>query len=91
MLCSAEGGGNGAGAGTSAVAAAGCNNNWLTVWIGSRNQWNVTADTYFGLDVMYQRMHSASTANGLAPATTSGVSDNGSWSFRFRVHRDWYP
>jgi hypothetical protein len=98
ILCVAEGGGNGAGAGATAVATAGCNNNWNTYWVGSRTQWNVTKDFYLGLDVMYQKMQSATLAGGtLTPAVTiantgaTNVSNEDNWAFRFRAHKDFYP
>jgi hypothetical protein len=108
-LCAAEGttsGGvltstaNGTGAGTAAVAVPGCNNDWNQWWIGSRTQWNVSKDFYMGVDVLYQRIQSANTANGLLPTgvipvgtSTSSkfASDQDNWAFRFRVHRDFYP
>ncbi len=86
----------GTGLGTTAVAAPGCDNDWLTWWIGSRTQWNVTKDFYMGLDVMYSKLSSASLPGGavtqfmsIGSATT--VSDVDNWQFRFRVHRDFYP
>jgi hypothetical protein len=101
MLCNSEGSANGiSGAGTLAVAAAGCDNNWQTWWVGTRTQFNVDASTYVGLDIIYQDLLSAQTRNGIVaantiPATTAtspiSVSDQGIWSFRFRVHRDFYP
>jgi hypothetical protein len=94
MLCRLEGAGSGAG--TTAIANPGCDNNWNTWWLGSRTQWNVTKDFYLGVDVMYSKLMSASlpgnilTANqSIGSATT--VSDVDNWSFRFRVHRDFYP
>jgi hypothetical protein len=99
LLCVAEGNaGAGATAGVGAVAAAGCNNNWSTYWIGSRTQWNVTPDFYLGLDVMYQKMESATLTGGvLTPAVTiansgaTNVSNEDNWSFHFRAHKDFYP
>jgi hypothetical protein len=57
-----------------------------------------------GLDVLYQKLGSASTTNGFlnplppgnAPfgAVVGGplrVDDQDNWQFRFRVHRDFYP
>jgi hypothetical protein len=66
MLCS--GAGFGAGVGTAAVAAAGCNNDWSTWFIGSRTQWNISKTFYMGVDVMYEELNSASTGGG-APAS----------------------
>jgi hypothetical protein len=108
MLCSLEGGGNGNGAaGTLAVATAGCNNNWSLWYLGTRTQWNITPDTYLGLDVAYGRLQGMSTFNGMqytgeaptssscsaAPAANAACTtgSNNIWTARFRVHRDFYP
>jgi hypothetical protein len=88
------------GFGTNGVVTNGCDNDWNTWWIGSRTQWNVTKDFYLGVDVMYSRLESATIAVSptlgplaLSPniATTMFRSDPDNWSFRFRVHRDFYP
>jgi hypothetical protein len=54
-----------------------------------------------GVDVLYQKLNSATTFNGLAPAnvapaglgvgTPTTVSSPDNFSVRFRVHRDFYP
>jgi outer membrane lipoprotein SlyB len=100
------------GAGVTAVALAGCDNNWQAWSVGSRTQWNVTKDFYMGVDVAYTKVQSASSATGFVPGVTSAApgggviptntactgttrcltaSDEGAWSVRFRVHRDFYP
>jgi len=97
MLCANAG--FGTGTGSLALATAGCDNDWQTWWIGSRTQWNVTKDFYMGVDVLYQKMQSGSTPTGLlngpqvqaGPITPVFVTDPDNWSFRFRVHRDFYP
>jgi hypothetical protein len=102
MLCSVYGVGNGTGVGTAAIATAGCDNDWNTWWVGTRTQWNIDSNFYIGLDVLYQKLQSASTFNGLstatvaAPAATAGgpgttVGDQDNWSVRLRIHRDFYP
>jgi hypothetical protein len=99
MLCVLEGGANGTGSGSTAVATAGCDNNWQAWAIGSRTQWNVDSQTSLGLDVAYTRVQSASSATGfiptaVVPATTIGpktADDDNVWSARFRVHRNFYP
>jgi hypothetical protein len=99
VLCVAEGNGAaGSTPGVGGLAAAGCNNNWNTYWVGSRTQWNVTSDFYLGLDVMYQKMQSATLAGGVltSPVTIANtgattVSNEDNWSFRFRAHKDFYP
>jgi hypothetical protein len=65
---------NGSGTGTLSVANGGCNNNWNTWWLGTRTQWNVTPDTYFALELFYERMQSATSVNGLVP--TGGILAN---------------
>ena len=91
--------------GTTGLVTNGCNGDWSTWWIGSRTQWNVTKDFYMGLDVMYSKLQSATAFNGLAvgsgtllvPLAISPnlgaipATDPDNWSFRFRVHRDFYP
>jgi hypothetical protein len=95
----------GCGFGTGGAVTNGCNGDWSTWWIGSRTQWNVTKDFYMGLDVMYSKLDSATAFNGLAVGSgTTPVAlaispnlgalpatDPDNWSFRFRVHRDFYP
>ena len=96
MLCSSQGGGNGTGVGTTAVATAGCNNDWNVWYVGSRTQWNVSPDFYMGVDVMYQSLQSASTFNGILPGVdqlrgATLVSDMDAVQVEFRVHKDFYP
>ena len=68
-----------------------------TWWLGSRTQWNVTKDFYMGFDVLYAKLDSASTSNGLntrqitSASGVTNVADIDNWQFRFRVHRDFYP
>jgi hypothetical protein len=100
-LCLGIGGGNGTVVAGVAVVTPGCDNDWNTWWVGSRTQWNVTKDFYMGLDVMYSKLQGASTFNNLTttsltPALAAGTpqfveSNVDNWSFRFRVHRDFYP
>ena len=105
ILCGLETGidgtANGTGAGTSALATAGCDNDWSLWWIGSRTQWNITKDFYMGVDVLYTSLQSASTSNGVLPASQDAafngavisqtVADQDAWSFEFRVHKNFYP
>jgi hypothetical protein len=37
----------------------GCSNNWNTWWVGTRNQWDITKSFYMGVDVLYQKLDSA--------------------------------
>ncbi len=80
--------------------ANGCDNNWSTWWIGSRTQWNVTKDFYMGVDVLYSEAAERNVdkrpnvgRSGLPQSRRrhSPSSDEDNWSFRFRVHRDFYP
>ena len=90
MLCVVQGRGNALG-GVNSVAAAGCDNNWSTWWLGSRTQWNVTKDFYLAVDVMYSKLQTAQT---LATAPVVGgptFADMDNWALRFRVHRDFMP
>jgi hypothetical protein len=87
------------GFGNGGIVTNGCDQDWSTWWLGSRTQWNVTKDFYMGLDVMYSKLNSATssvstTLGPLAIATNLGQVpsvDPDNWSFRFRVHRDFYP
>jgi len=96
QLCTAGGAGIG-GIGSAALASAGCDNDWNFWWIGNRTQWNVTKDFYMGLDVLYQKLQTASTPGNIFQSPTSVVTgpltvkDQDNWQFRFRVHRDFYP
>jgi len=106
MMCAGNflGMGTGTGLGSAALATAGCDQDWNTWWVGTRTQWNVTKDFYMGLDVLYQRMNSASSSNGFFNPNPPGtapfggfvngplrVDNQDNWQFRFRVHRDFYP
>jgi hypothetical protein len=89
-----------------ASANVGCDANWNTWWVGSRTQWNITKDFYMGVDVLYQKMQTGTIGSGLVTAQgptifpnrglgvgggTNFAEDADNWSFRFRVHRDFYP
>ena len=91
------------GAGANGTIVNQCNSDWQTWWVGTRTQWNVTKDFYLGVDILYSKLQSAaigSSATGallaLAPNPGQGgvvvpKEDPDNWSFRFRVHRDFYP
>ena len=97
IVCVALGNGNGSTGGGVATATPGCDSDWSTWWLGSRTQWNVTKDFYMGFDVLYAKLDSASTSNGLntrnitSASGVTNVADTDNWQFRFRVHRDFYP
>jgi hypothetical protein len=52
-----------------------------------------------GLDVLYQKLGSASSSTGFFTGGVAGIQgpgvlridDQDNWQFRFRVHRDFYP
>ena len=111
-LCSAPGAGAGQGQvgygyGLIAGATGVCNNNFNTWNIGSRIQWNVDANTAMGLDIVYQRLETASAGATFTPAlfatTTSGatvgsnsnavrtVANQDAIMAQFRIHRNFYP
>ena len=84
----------------------GCDANWNTWWAGSRTQWNITKDFYMGVDVLYSKIQTANLGAGtvtgfgttvfanrapLVGGGTAFATDQDNWSFRFRVHRDFYP
>jgi hypothetical protein len=95
MLCGIEG--NGTSFGSTAVAGAGCNNNWSTWGIGSRTQWDVTKTFYLGVEVLYQSLHSAtlSTTGALGAtafgAATTQANNSSNWMVSVRAHRDFLP
>ena len=98
MLCALEG--NGAGSGGTAVAGAGCNNNWSTSFVGSRLQWDVTKSFYLGVEGIYDHMDSASvTATGAIPAgsplalgSATVVEPHANvWTVSVRMHKDFLP
>jgi hypothetical protein len=75
-----------------------CNMNFAVWNIGSRTQWNVDSQTSMGIDVVYQRLQSASVGgtttvvgSGTQPTALRSVSDQGSWMGQFRIHRNFYP
>jgi hypothetical protein len=82
----------------------GCNPDWSSWAVGSRSQWNVTKDLYVGLDVIYMKLNTATSANGLIATAASGgkpssavaggpytVSDQDAWAATWRIHRDIVP
>lgn len=79
--------------------AVACPNQNFAVWnIGSRTQWNVDSQTAMGVDIVYQRLQSASVGgtplvagSGTQPAALRSISDQGSWMGQFRIHRNFYP
>ncbi len=104
-LCNLEGfNGPGGGAGSLAVAGAGCNNNW-NLWSGAtRLQYDFTKSLYFGVEVLYQHLDTATTSTGalgplLGGATgfggnavaTTPIKDQNIVSVTARIHKDFMP
>ena len=73
-----------------------CDNDYSYWDIGSRTQFNLDANTYLSLDVVYTKLNTASggalanTPSGY-PSGTLKVDDQSAWIAHFRVHRDFYP
>jgi len=83
---------------TAATFAPTCNNNFKIWNIGTRTQWNVDSQTAIGVDIVYQKLQTASSgttgffaANGSQGAGTRTIGDAGSWMGQFRIHRNFYP
>jgi hypothetical protein len=98
MLCVMEG--NGTGVGSTAVAGAGCNNNWSMDFIGSRLQWDVTKSFYLGIEGIYDHMNSASVnTTGIIPAGSPLILGSATtiephanvWTVSVRMHKDFLP
>ena len=87
--------------GTSAFGGAlsSCDNNVQTWDIGTRTQFNLDANTYLGVDVVYETLKTglagltAIYGNGAATAATGPrtISDQSAWMVQFRVHCNFYP
>jgi hypothetical protein len=77
--------------------AAGCNNNWSYLDVGSRTQFNVDSQTYIGLDVIYTKLHTDQpgvpyfSGSGTQPAMARNISDQSAWMSELRIHRNFYP
>jgi hypothetical protein len=98
-ICATQGG-----AASAFQGGAGCNPDWSQWAVGSRSQWNITKDLYVGLDVIYLKLNTASTASGLItslPAGSGGktavsgspytIADQDAWVATWRIHRDIVP
>jgi len=83
---------------------AGCDPDWSAWAVGSRTQWNITKDLYVGLDVIYLKLNSASTASGLITTMAASgakpgtavvgpytVADQDAFAATWRIHRDIVP
>ena len=75
-----------------------CDNDYSYWDLGTRTQFNLDANTYVGLDVVYTHLNTASDGatiflptNSTKPAGVYSVSDQSAWTVQFRVHRNFYP
>ncbi len=100
QLCNAETTGGGAlGTAFSIPSGVACDNNFQVWTIGTRTQFNLDANTYIGLDVVYEDLQTglagmhANYGNGAESATTGprDVTNQSAWMAQFRVHRNFYP
>jgi hypothetical protein len=79
------------------TAGATCNNNFQTVTIGTRTQFNLDSQTYLGVDIVYQELQSglagmqSNYGNGAEAAGPRTVSNQSALMGEFRVHRNFYP
>jgi len=97
-MCAAE---QGSGAFTGLVAGgvltSACDNNFQVWTVGTRTNFNLDANTYIGVDVVYEQLNTAlsgATAlygNGAEAAGPRTVGDQSAWMAQFRVHRNFYP
>jgi hypothetical protein len=95
LICTGVGG-LGAAAGLG-IPVATCDPDYSYWDIGSRTQFNLDANTYVGVDIVYTRLNTSSS--GLAALPTTGtkpggvysINDQSAWTAEFRVHRNFYP
>jgi len=65
--------------------------------VGTRTQFNLDAQTYLGVDVVYQKLQTGlagmqgNYGNGAEAAGPRVVADQSAWMAEFRVHRNFYP
>jgi hypothetical protein len=82
------------------VATGVCDNDWQLWYIGSRTQWDVAKGFYVGVDVLYQKLQTASgggttgvtfSPGGGRPSGAYAIKDQDNWAVTFRAHRDIIP
>jgi hypothetical protein len=93
----------GSGVKTVGSGAITCDMDWSMYTFGSRTQWNVTKDFYVGVDVIYNKLNSATLNGGMPfslgtnlrptgrPAGLYTTDDQDQVSVTWRVHRDIVP
>jgi hypothetical protein len=105
MLCALQSQTTGHGVGSAVFPALpGCDNDWSQWGVGSRLQWDVTKSFYLGVEVMYNQLNSAKSADGFVPveaalgqptlcatAVRCTVADQHNWAFTIRMHKDFLP
>jgi hypothetical protein len=91
--------------GSNATGVAGCNNNWNAWFVASRVQYDFTKTFYFGVEVLYDKVHTAQlpfntltgteilriapASNGLQPGAS--VKDQDNVAITARIHKDFLP
>ena len=91
-------------AGGSLVYGPTCNSDWTAWSAGSRTEWEPVKGLTFGVDVIYQQIHSVEANTGGVPGAVTITSqggkfgsaaynsdDLGVWSGSFRVQRNFLP
>jgi hypothetical protein len=86
------------------TAKAGCSNNWNLWGVSSRLQWDITKSFYLGVELVYEHMESASSADGRFPQGISlgntspanqfvsvGSNAQNVWVGTVRMHKDFLP
>ena len=75
-----------------------CNNNWAVWDVGIRPQYNIDSQTYFGGEVLYEKLLTANkgvvgtvTGSGTQPTTVRTFADQDAFMVRGRIHRNFYP
>ena len=74
--------------GTAANVTAGCNNDFKLWSVGTRTAWAPVANLEVGLDIIYQRLDTASSGFTSAGRT---YEDRGNWMGHLRVQRNFFP
>jgi hypothetical protein len=69
--------------------AHGCDNDYSYWDIGSRTQFNLDANTWLSLDIVYTKLNTASA--GTWTTGSLQIADQSAWIGHFRVHRQFYP
>jgi len=74
--------------GSVAAVNAGCNNDFSAWTVGSRTAWAPVANLEIGVDILYQRLNTASNGVVIGGLTTE---NRDAWLGHLRVQRNFYP